>query len=64
MMRFAFLSGNRILNGFGCGINGGGWFGMMLIGLLLIGLIIYLVYRLPKKTGPGISAKRMKLKYP
>jgi len=51
MMRFAF--GNGIYNGFGCGINGEGWLGMMLIGLLLIGLIIYFVYKLPKKTESG-----------
>lgn len=48
MMRFAY--GNGIDNGFGCGINGGGWFGMLFIGLLLIGLVIYLLYRLSKKT--------------
>lgn len=50
MMRFVFGNGYEINNGFGCGINGGGGFGMMLIGLLLIGLIIYLVFRQPKRA--------------
>lgn len=34
--------------GYGCGLLGGGWFGMMLIPLLLIGIAIYAIFRLPR----------------
>ena len=35
---------------YGCGIGGGG-FGMMLIPLLLIGLVIYAVYKMSSNNG-------------
>jgi Predicted membrane protein len=46
-MRFGF--GNGVYNGYGCGILGGGGFWMIFIGLLVIGLIVYLIYKLSKK---------------
>lgn len=33
---------------YGCGILGGGWFGMILIPLILIGIIVYVVLKLSK----------------
>lgn len=32
--------------GYGCGILGGGWFGMMFIPLILTGIAIYAIFKL------------------
>lgn len=46
-MRFGFSNG--VYRGFGCGMLGGGGFLMILCGLLVIGLIVFLILKLSKK---------------
>lgn len=36
--------------GYGCDLLGGGWFGMMIIPLLLIGVIVYAVIKLASNS--------------